>query len=58
VLTRTHEPFYIDQVAEMPASRLIIQPCNLGTAPAIFYSVMRLCEMDPEGIVAFFPSDH
>lgn len=58
VLTRTHEPFYADQVAEMPSSRSIIQPCNQGTAPAILYSVMRLCEMDPKGIVAFFPSDH
>lgn len=58
VLTRTHEPFYGDQIARMPSSRSIIQPCNQGTAPAILYSLMRLVEMDPEGIVAFFPSDH
>lgn len=58
VLTRTHERFYADQVSEMPASRLIVQPCNQGTAPAILYSLMRLRETDPQGIVAFFPSDH
>ncbi len=28
------------------------------TAPAILYSLLRLCEMDPKGVVAFFPSDH
>ena len=58
VLTRTHEPFYADHIAGIPPPRSIIQPCNQGTAPAVLYSVMRLSELDPEGIVAFFPSDH
>jgi mannose-1-phosphate guanylyltransferase len=58
VLTKTHEPFYADEVAGIPSSRLLIQPSNQGTAPAILYSVLRLCEMDPKGVVAFFPSDH
>lgn len=58
VLTRKHEPFYADAVAGIPSSRLLIQPSNQGTAPAILYSLLRLREMDPEGIVAFFPSDH
>jgi mannose-1-phosphate guanylyltransferase len=58
VLTRTHEQFYLDQVSEMPSTSLVIQPQNRGTAPAILYSVIRLREMDPQGIVAFFPSDH
>ena len=58
MLTRAHEPFYADQVAGMPSSSVLIQPSNRGTAPAILYSLMRLREMDPKGIVAFFPSDH
>ena len=58
VLTRKHEPFYADAVAGIPSSRLLIQPSNQGTAPAILYSLLRLREMDPKGIVAFFPSDH
>ena len=58
VLTRSHEPFYADEVAGIPSSRLLIQPSNQGTAPAILYSLLRLREMDPEGVVAFFPSDH
>src|ERR1019366_9444794 len=28
------------------------------TAPAILYSLLRVREMDPKGIVGFFPSDH
>jgi mannose-1-phosphate guanylyltransferase len=58
VLTSTHKSFYADEVAGIPSSRLLIQPSNQGTAPAILYSLLRLCEMDPEGVVAFFPSDH
>jgi len=58
VLTKTHEPFYASEVAEIPASRLLIQPSNQGTAPAILYSLLRLREVDPHGVVAFFPSDH
>jgi mannose-1-phosphate guanylyltransferase len=58
VLTSTHEPFYADEVAGIASSRLLIQPSNQGTAPAILYSLLRLREMDPNGVVAFFPSDH
>lgn len=57
-LTRKHEAFYADEVAGIPSSRLLIQPSNQGTAPAILYSLLRLREMDPKGVIAFFPSDH
>jgi len=58
VLTRTHERFYADELAGIPPSRLLIQPSNQGTAPAILYSLLRLSAMDPNAAVAFFPSDH
>jgi mannose-1-phosphate guanylyltransferase len=58
LLTRAHEPFYANEVAGIPSSCLLIQPFNQGTAPAILYSLLRLREMDPNGVVAFFPSDH
>jgi mannose-1-phosphate guanylyltransferase len=58
VMTRTHERYYADQVAGVPPSCLLIQPHNHGTAPAIAYSLTRLWQMDPHGLVAFFPSDH
>jgi len=58
VLTSQHEPFFGDEVAGIPSSRLLVQPSNQGTAPAILYSLLRLREMDPKALVAFFPSDH
>jgi mannose-1-phosphate guanylyltransferase len=58
VLTRTHEEFYVDQISDVSSTSLVIQPQNRGTAPAILYSLMRLRELDPRSVVAFFPSDH
>ena len=58
ILTRTHEPYYTDEAREIPSSRLLIQPRNHGTAPAIAYALTRLRRMDPLALVAFFPSDH
>ena len=58
VLTRSHECFYIDEVNDVASSCLLIQPQNRGTAPAILYSLARVQQLDPQGLVAFFPADH
>jgi len=58
ILTRTHERYYADEVTEVPSSCLLVQPHNHGTAPAITYAATRLRQIDPQGLVAFFPSDH
>jgi mannose-1-phosphate guanylyltransferase len=58
IMTRTHERYYADQIEALSSSCLLIQPHNHGTAPAITYSLMRLHQVDPHGLVAFFPSDH
>jgi mannose-1-phosphate guanylyltransferase len=58
LLTQTHEKFYARELAETPPTQLLVQPYNHGTAPAIAFALMRLQAMDPDGTVAFFPSDH
>lgn len=58
VLTKTHKRFYSQQLQGIPHSRLIIQPENRGTAPAILYTLVRLQHLDAQAVVAFFPSDH
>jgi len=47
-----------DKLAGLRASSVLVQPRNQGTAPAIAYSLLRLRELDPAAVVAFFPSDH
>src|SRR6266568_1888497 len=46
-LTATHRDFYAESVTDMPQANLVIQPTNLGTAPAILYSLLRLSALDP-----------
>jgi mannose-1-phosphate guanylyltransferase len=58
VLLKAHERFYSDELPDVPPSRMIIQPRNRGTLPAVLYSLLRIMEADPEAVVAFFPSDH
>lgn len=58
VLTRKHEHFYEPLLGDVPRRRLVVQPRNAGTAPAILYSLLRLSKADPSSTAAFFPSDH
>jgi mannose-1-phosphate guanylyltransferase len=58
VLTETHREFFEPLRFEVSSSMLLTQPSNLGTTPAILYSLMRLEKVNPEATVAFFPSDH
>ncbi len=57
-LTETHKEFYAPLITGVPEGNLVVQPANLGTTPAIVYSLMRLSILDPAATVAFFPSDH
>lgn len=58
VVTRTHERFYQEQLEHWRSDRLLVQPENKGTAPAILLSLLRIAQLSPKAVVAFFPSDH
>jgi mannose-1-phosphate guanylyltransferase len=63
VLTQQHERFYAGDLAQIPASRMIVQAANRGTLPAILCSLARLIKLNRQGldsqaVVGFFPSDH
>ena len=58
VLSKKHAHYYNDALKGVPASNLIVQPRNAGTAPAILYSLLRLEQINPAAVAAFFPSDH
>jgi len=57
-LTEKHECYYNDLLRDVPPRNLVVQPKNIGTAPAILYSLLRLEKTNPAASVAFFPSDH
>jgi mannose-1-phosphate guanylyltransferase len=58
VVNQLHAPYYSPTLGNIPSENLIVQPSNRGTAPAILYSLLRIAARDPDGVVAFFPSDH
>ena len=58
VVVDDHERFYGPLLADVPSHRLVIQPDNRGTAPAILYGLLRLDAIGAAGSVAMFPSDH
>jgi Bacterial regulatory helix-turn-helix protein, lysR family/Nucleotidyl transferase len=58
VVVSHHERFYAPLLADVPSQRLVIQPDNRGTAPAILYGLLRLNAMAAQASVAIFPSDH
>jgi len=57
-LTETHKQFYEPLVANVPVENLVVQPGNLGTAPAILYALLRIAAKSPKAVVGLFPSDH
>jgi mannose-1-phosphate guanylyltransferase len=58
VVNRAHEPFYPSLLSALSASKLVVQPCNRGTTPAILYALLRIASVDQDALVALFPSDH
>ena len=58
VVNRNHRPFYEPLLGDEPKTSLVVQPRNIGTAPAILYSLLKIAALEPSAIVALFPSDH
>jgi len=57
-LTLKHEAYFERLLWNVPEAKMVVQPSNMGTAPAILYSLMRIAKDSPNATVAFFPSDH
>jgi len=58
VVLNSHEPFYSKELRNVPEHRILVQPSNRGTLPAILWSLMELRARDSEALAGFFPSDH
>jgi mannose-1-phosphate guanylyltransferase len=58
VVTQGHQRFYRDEIEEDDPVRSMVQPMNRGTGVAVAAALLQILRLDPEAIVAFFPSDH
>ena len=57
-VVKAHQRFYADELADIQASRVVVQPSNKGTTAAIIYSLVRITSLAGNPIVGFFPTDH
>jgi mannose-1-phosphate guanylyltransferase len=58
VVTRTHAPYYADLTRELLPGRLVVQPQNRGTAPAIMLGALALQSLAGDAPMVILPSDH
>jgi mannose-1-phosphate guanylyltransferase len=58
VVTKGHERFYREELADVDPSRVVEQPANRGTGVAIIAALFQLLEHEVDPIVGIFPSDH
>ena len=47
-----------EQIPELPAENLLLEPYSRNTAPCIAYSTMVIMKRDPGAIIVTTPSDH
>ena len=58
VLTRRHEEYYRELLADVSPASLVVQPDNRGTAAAVLYGLLRIAARAPDASVVILPSDH
>lgn len=58
MLNKIHEPFYREELANVPVVQKVVQPSNRGTLRAILWSLLRIVRLDERAVAAFFPTDH
>lgn len=47
-----------EQLPELPAENILLEPIKRNTAPCIAYAAYKIKEKDPDGIMVILPSDH
>ena len=58
VVTKKHESFYAEELADVDPSCVLEQPANRGTGVAIIAALLQLLEHEVDAMVGIFPSDH
>jgi mannose-1-phosphate guanylyltransferase/mannose-6-phosphate isomerase len=58
VVCREQVPLAVSQLAGEPRCRLLVQPCNRGTAVAVLAALVGLAVESPRARVIVLPSDH
>jgi mannose-1-phosphate guanylyltransferase len=58
IVAADHRRYWQPTLWALPASNVIVQPRNCGTAIGILLAVLRILERDPLARILFLPADH
>jgi mannose-1-phosphate guanylyltransferase len=58
VVAETHRQYWQRALWMLPASNIIAQPRNCGTANGVLLAVLTILERDPLARIVFLPADH
>ena len=58
VVTKDHDKFYKEELADVDRARVLEQPANRGTGVAIIAALLQLLEYETDPVIGIFPSDH
>lgn len=58
IVAEHHRRYWLRALWTTPASNIIVQPRNRGTANGILLATLRILERDPLARIVFLPADH
>lgn len=58
VVAAEHRCWWSLELADLPSVRVVVQPCNRGTACGVLLPLMQVIARDPDATVVVLPSDH
>ena len=58
VTAARYKQLVLEQIPEIKAENLLLEPYSRNTAPGVAYSTYTLLKRNPEALVAVLPSDH
>lgn len=53
-----HRSLVLEQLPDLALENLLVEPVGRDTAPAVLYAALRVTQIDPQGTMGVFPSDH
>ena len=58
VTSQAYKDIVAEQLPEIPAQNILLEPCRRNTAPCIAYAAWRIKSMDAKANIVVSPSDH
>jgi mannose-1-phosphate guanylyltransferase len=53
-----HRMQVLEHLPELPTENLLVEPVARDTAAAVLYAALKIAQMDPDGLMGVFHSDH